>query len=586
MENSPLFNYLWPLVRRHLKSFILIALLWSTNSIYTIIIPYFLKLFINAISNCKDVGNIFFSLQIPLIAFGGFLLFRFIAISSVVKMRARTFSEFRASVRLSLFNHLIDHSANFFAKHFSGTLTNHIVSMPKNAHKIIGAIIEDFFPTALELILGAFFLFQAHYVFAIIFLIWLALHLYLIIKKSSTINNNYTKHAQKLAQLNGKIGDVITNIHNVRLFAAKNFEKAYLEKSQIEEIEEYQKSSIFAERVKGFTSLLGGFFMPLFMVLFLIIFWQKGIITVGDFGLILPLTTRLFSHGWEMGVHFIDFAEEIGSCKEALNIIKQPHELPEISNLPALKTEDGKIEIKNLYFSYGEEVVFENLNLTIKGKEKVGIVGFSGSGKSTFVNLLLRNFDPGSGKILIDRQNIAEVSQKSLHDQISVVPQEIILFHRTLLENIRYGKLLASDEEVLHASKNAHCHEFIEEFPKKYETIAGERGLKLSGGQKQRIAIARAMLKDAPIFIFDEATSSVDPITETKIQESLLYLKNKTVIIVTHRLPILSSLDRIIVFKDGKIVEEGSHSELIKKGTHFSELWEAHLKESLAAAKR
>jgi len=203
------------------------------------------------------------------------------------------------------------------------------------------------------------------------------------------------------------------------------------------------------------------------------------------------------------------------------------------------------------------------------------LVGFSGSGKTTFASLILRFFEVSSGRILIDDQDIQNVTQESLHSQIAMIPQDPMLFHRSLLENIRYGRLDASDEEVIEASKRAHCHEFIELLPDGYHTMVGERGLKLSGGQRQRIAIARAILKNAPILILDEATSALDSITEKKIKEGLAYLmQNRTTIVIAHRLATLSDMDRILVFMGGQVVEEGTHEELLALRSHYAKLWE------------
>jgi ATP-binding cassette, subfamily B, bacterial len=210
----------------------------------------------------------------------------------------------------------------------------------------------------------------------------------------------------------------------------------------------------------------------------------------------------------------------------------------------------------------------------LRAREKVGLVGFSGSGKTTFINLILRNFNIEKGVILIDGQDISKVTQASLREHISMIPQEPVLFHRTLMENIRYGRLDAADEEVIDASKKARCHEFILQFPQQYQTYVGERGAKLSGGQRQRIAIARAILKNAPILILDEATSALDSVTEKEIQEGLdIAMRKQTVIVIAHRLSTLSGMDRILVFHQGKIVEDGTHTELIKANGQYTRLW-------------
>jgi ATP-binding cassette subfamily B protein len=240
-----------------------------------------------------------------------------------------------------------------------------------------------------------------------------------------------------------------------------------------------------------------------------------------------------------------------------------------------LKIHNGEIIFENVSFHYGEKKLFSNKHAHIRGGEKVGLVGFTGAGKSTFISLILRFFPLHGGKISIDGQEIGKVTLESLRRQIALIPQDPILFHRTLRENISYGKPDATEVEILAAARLAHCDEFIRNIPAGYEAKVGERGTKLSGGEKQRIAIARAILVDAPILILDEATSSLDSITEKYIQSSLENLmQNRTTIVIAHRLSTLSRMDRILVFDKGKIVEEGPHTALMNKGGLYAKMWD------------
>jgi len=243
-----------------------------------------------------------------------------------------------------------------------------------------------------------------------------------------------------------------------------------------------------------------------------------------------------------------------------------------------LEIKKGEIEFKDVTFGFKNDCkIINNLSLKIKPKEKIALVGHSGSGKTTFVRLIMRLYNLIGGKILIDKQDISAVAQESLRENISFVPQDPILFHRTLMENIRYGRRDATDEEVREAARLAHCDEFIENLPQKYDTLVGERGVKLSGGERQRVAIARAILKKAPILIFDEATSSLDSYSESLIQDALQNLmKNSTTVVIAHRLSTVKKMDRIIVMDKGKIVEDGTHQELLDggSGSLYKKLWD------------
>ena len=277
----------------------------------------------------------------------------------------------------------------------------------------------------------------------------------------------------------------------------------------------------------------------------------------------LSLTLRKFIIDW-------------GTVSQALSILINA---PIMKDLPELKVNEGNIHFNSVGFRYKNDIgLFENLSVKIPSGQKVGLVGYSGSGKSTFVNLILGLYEVTSGAIIIDNQNINACTADSLRSSIGMIPQESSLFHRNLIENIRYGQVDATDEEVIKGSKLAHAHEFIEKLPNKYASLVGERGVKLSGGQRQRIAIARAILKDAPILIMDEATSALDSITEHLIQESLDHLmQGKTTLVVAHRLSTLLNMDRILVFSEGVIVQDGTHSDLLKIDGLYKLLWSSQV---------
>jgi ATP-binding cassette subfamily B protein len=274
------------------------------------------------------------------------------------------------------------------------------------------------------------------------------------------------------------------------------------------------------------------------------------------------------------------FNESLGNLNQAIKVIYQANEIKDKEGAKQLTINKGNIVFEKLGFSYdqGKSALFSNLSVKILDGQKVGLVGYSGGGKTSFVNLILRLYEISEGSILIDNQDIRDVTQDSLRRAIAMIPQEPVLFHRTLLENIRYGRIEATDEEVIAASKRAYAHEFISKLPENYHTLVGERGIKLSGGQRQRIAIARAILKNAPILILDEATSQLDSVTEEYIQTSLAELmQGKTTIVIAHRLSTLLHMDRILVFDQGKIIQDGTHAELLAQAGLYKTLWDAQV---------
>jgi len=275
-------------------------------------------------------------------------------------------------------------------------------------------------------------------------------------------------------------------------------------------------------------------------------------------------------------VHNIkDLYESFADAEEMVEILNTPHDIKDAPGAAALRVTNGQIQFRDVSFSFHEtREVLHKINLTVNSHEKIALIGPSGAGKSTIVKLLFRLYDVSDGSVLIDGRPINRVTQESLHANLSLVPQDPILFHRSLMENIRYGRRNATNKEVVEAARLAHCVDFIEELPNKYETFVGERGIKLSGGERQRVAIARAILKNAPILVLDEATSSLDSRSEMLIQDALKKLmKGKTVIVIAHRLSTIRQMDRIVVFEKGRIIDTGTHEELLAKGGLYNQLW-------------
>jgi len=304
--------------------------------------------------------------------------------------------------------------------------------------------------------------------------------------------------------------------------------------------------------------------------------WQRDLLTVGDFVLIQSYLFSAVMMVWDFGRIMTRVYERLAEAEEMTEILSLPHGVVDNPKAKKLKIKSGGIRFEEVGFRYEEgEKVVKDFNLEVKPGQMVALVGLSGSGKSTLAKLLLRLYDVDEGRILVDGQNIAKVSQESLRKNISLVPQDPILFHRSLMENIRYGRFEASDKEVIGAAKLAYCDGFISKLKDGYQSMVGDRGIKLSGGERQRVAIARAILKNSPILVLDEATSSLDSESEKYIQKSLNNLmKGKTVIVIAHRLSTIKRADRIVVISDKKIVEDGNHNQLIKaKSGIYKKLW-------------
>ncbi|MHB9147022.1 MAG: ABC transporter ATP-binding protein [Candidatus Amoebophilus sp.] len=364
----------------------------------------------------------------------------------------------------------------------------------------------------------------------------------------------------------------------MRCFAHEDYEKNKLHTITSDFVDKVKKQVNFFMR---FYAIQGGL-VSIYTIVFLaglIYLHFINFITPGDIALVFMLNFKMVDRLYELSNHLRDFATNWGTVKQALMFFDKLVETKDAVEAKQITIKQGKIEFAKVYFHYEDgEDLFKNLNLTINSGQKVGLVGYSGSGKSTLVSLILRLYEVTSGCIKVDNCNILNFTQHSLRSQIGFVNQSPTMFHRTLKENISYGKLDATDEEIIDAAKKAHAHDFILQLPEKYDSLVGERGIKLSGGQLQRIAIARAILKNAKILILDESTSQLDSITEYKIQNSLKDLmQGKTTIVIAHRLSTLFYMDRILVFDQGRIIQDGTHYELIKQEGLYKMLWEKQI---------
>jgi len=548
-----------------------IGIYWGINNSLA---PYVLKLIIDKVVAFEGDKSAIFVAVKPYI-----LLYLTLWVAIAIDMRAldwvrlKLFPSIRYDLITKIFSYLELHSHRYFQNNFAGSLSNKISDMQAAAVNIF-ITLDDGFAQCVGLCIAIVTMLLVHPIFAFILLIWAMTFMLIAIFFFKSVRDLSNTFATAKTTLIGQMVDSIGNITNVRLFARNQYENERIHISTLDTITKDRAMEWAIIKMRIFWDLSIIVLIGVNMVV-LVNMYSKNQVSVGDFSFIISLSISIFYNLWFIASQFVTFAEELGKCQQALSIIAVPHDIVDAPEAKPLVVNQGKIEFNQVSFHYDEGVhLFKNKNITIASGEKIGLVGLSGSGKSTFVNLILRLFDVESGEITIDDQNINAVTQVSLRENIAMIPQDISLFHRTLMDNIRYGRIDATDEEVITASKDAHCHEFISQLPEGYQSLVGERGIKLSGGQRQRIAIARAMLKNAPILILDEATSALDSVTEKQIQEGLhLLMKNRTTIVIAHRLSTLSEMDRVLVFNKGSIVEEGNHQALIKVNGHYARMW-------------
>jgi len=540
----------------------------------SLIIPIYMRQLLNTLASGDRGPLVVHSLSITIGIIGVVMLLRWVF--SRIEMWSLSFLEIRimSNLTLSSFEYLIRHSHHFFASQFAGTLTRRVNQYARAFELAFDSVIMSFFPAAFFVVGAIVVLFAHNHVLGAMLGFWSILFVIVQVYLSRMHRPLRVSRAELESKLGGAVADAIGNHNTIILSSGVGYEHERLGQFT---------DNLRAARLKGwhfYEYALGiqGFLMIVINIALLygaMYFWQRGELTIGDFVLIQTYLIGTFEMLHNVSIQLRRFYDSVADVEEMVAILEEPHEIQDVPSALPLSVSRGAIDFKAVGFHFHEErSILDHLDLSIRPGEKVALVGPSGAGKSTITKLLLRLYDVSDGAIEIDGQNIAEVTQDSLREAIGFVPQEPVLFHRSLMENIRYGKRDATDEEVISAAKKAHCHEFIAGLRDGYDTFVGERGVKLSGGERQRVAIARAILKDAPILVLDEATSSLDSESESLIQDSLKTLmQGKTVLVIAHRLSTIMHMDRIVVLQDGAIVADGTHMELLAHGGLYQKLW-------------
>jgi ATP-binding cassette subfamily B protein len=485
----------------------------------------------------------------------------------------RTFVAVTGDIRRDLFRHLAGHAPAYFAERLPGALASRISSTANAVFTVENTGAWNVLPPSIAVVLSICFIGSVNFALAgtlLAIAVALGALVFHLARKGARRHREFAREA---AAVDGELVDIIGNFNVVRAFGATLREQRRIGRRMENEMAARRRSLYYLEHLRLIHAVLT-VLLTIGVVAWGIILWQNGQAKVGDLVLITSLAFGILHGTRDLAVALVDLTQHIARLEEAISALLTPHELIDRQTAKNLPAGPGKVAFENVRFAYpGRPAVLTDFRLTIAPGERVGLVGFSGAGKSTVLALLQRFYDVSGGRISIDGHDIRGVTQDSLRSVMAVVPQDISLFHRSVLENIRYARPEATEAEVLAAAEMAHCREFIEAMPEGFDTMVGDRGVKLSGGQRQRLAIARALLKNAPVLLLDEATSALDTESEQAIQHALdRLMTGRTVIAIAHRLSTLRSFDRIIVMDKGCIVDDGSPSVLAARPGPYREL--------------
>jgi len=485
----------------------------------------------------------------------------------------RTFVAVTGDIRRDVFAYLCGHAPGFFASRLPGGIASRVSSSANNAFIILNTTVWSVIPPVMAVLLSIVFIGSVNLKLALglsLVAAVLGCGIFWLARRGTPLHRQY---AELAAGVDGELVDVISNFNVMRSFSAIGREQFRLAGIMGVEMAARRRSLYYMEHLRLIHAVLTAM-LTAGVVAAGIHLWLIGQATVGDIVLLTSLAFTILHGTRDLAVSLVDVTQYVSRLDEASRALLQPQELPDLPNAPALPPGPREVTFEDVTFAYpGRDPVIEHFELTIKPGERVGLVGFSGAGKSTILSLLQRFHDVSDGHILVDGRDIRDITKTSLRDVMALVPQDISLFHRTVRENLCYARPDATEAEMLAATETANCRGFIEALPQGFDTMVGDRGVMLSGGQRQRLAIARALLKDAPVLLLDEATSALDTESEQLIQSALDELmQGRTVIAIAHRLSTLRRFDRIIVMDRGRIVDDGTPSELARRAGPYRDL--------------